>query len=691
MTIRINAPSGPFRDAGIEALREGLTRRGLLGCGAGAAGAVLLGAAGDARSREAVQPHALAEFFQGGQVAGAALSPSGERVAVLLNIGEGGSRRMAVDLIEAADPSGPRRRVPVGDFDVETLAWANERRVMMRLVIPVTAGGNTPTGRGIANRTYEVRSRRVVSMDLETGETALMFGNERVRLRESLNLGYIVDYLPDDPDHVLMAAREYSGLMALHRVNVDTGRADLVERGSQLTLDWSTINGVPVMRRDISTRGSFINIFVRPDGEGRWRRAWRQPTAQVALADFFWIGAAERSGHALVAARLEGENVLAVRELNLETLEYGPPMASRPNVDVSGSLVDARGRYMAAAFHAPRLEYDFVDFDLGAHHRAMNGFFGNECNVVLADADAAHNRFIIRANGPRDAGSWYLYDKTARHFEYLGARTLLDTRRLGPAEAIQVATRDGASIEAYVTAPPGGAPGPVIALVHGGPESRDVLGWDRQAQILAAQGWWVVQPQFRGSGGYGLDFASQGWKRWGNRMQEDVEDALAQVIRDRGLDAGRVGIMGTSYGGYAALMGAVRRPDLYKAAISICGLGDLGEALAYERRDDESADGFVYNYWVSRIGDPRTDAAAIASASPRLRAAEIACPVLLVHGVNDRIVQVHQSRRMNEALRAAGKPVEYVEVPDAGHADWEDDVEKGLMERYVALFSRAFA
>src|SRR5690606_33548909 len=104
-----------------------------------------------------------------------------------------------------------------------------------------------------------------------------------------------------------------------------------------------------------------------------------------------------------------------------------------------------------------------------------------------------------------------------------------------------------------------------------------------------------------------------------------------------------------------------------------------GEALAYERRDDESADGFVYNYWVSRIGDPRTDAAAIASASPRLRAAEIACPVLLVHGVNDRIVQVHQSRRMNEALRAAGKPVEYVEVPDAGHADWEDDVEKGLM------------
>ena len=691
MTITIKPPRGPFRDAASERRRMGLSRRGLLGAGGGLAVTGMLGGNSRAATQDAVQPHPLDDFFQGSQVAGAALSPSGERVAVLLNIGEGGVRRMVVDLIEAADPSGPRRRVPVGDFDVETLAWANDRRVMMRLAIPVTAGGRTQTGRRIANRTYEIQSRRVVSMDLETGETALMFGDERVRMRESLNLGQIVDYLPDDPDHVLMAAREYSGLMALHRVNVDTGRADLVERGSQLTLDWSTINGVPVMRRDISTRGSVINIFVRPDGEGRWRRAWRQPTAQVALADFIWIGAAERPGHALVAARLEGEDVLAVRELNLDTLEYGSPMASRPGVDVSGSLVDARGRYMAAAFYAPRLEYDFVDSDLGAHHRAMNGFFGNECNVVLADAVAAHNRFIIRASGPRDAGSWYLYDKTARHFEYLGARTLLDTRRLAPAEAVQVATRDGASIEAYVTAPPGGAPGPVIALVHGGPEARDVLGWDRQAQILAAQGWWVVQPQFRGSGGYGLGFASQGWKRWGDRMQEDVEDALAQVIRDRGLDSARVGIMGSSYGGYAALMGAVRQPDLYKAAISICGLGDLDDALAYERRDDESADGFVYNYWVSRIGDPREDADAIAAASPRLRASEIACPVLLVHGVNDQIVQVHQSRGMNDALRAAGKSVEYVEVPDAGHADWEDDVEKDLMERYVALFSRAFA
>ncbi len=691
MTIHIAAPRAPFRDADIERLRARLTRRGILGGAAGLTAAAVTGLGPAARAEDAVRPHGLDEFFQSDQVAAAALSPSGDRVAVLLNVGEGGERRMAVDLVDAANPSGPRRRVPVGDFDVETLVWANDRRVLLRLVIPITAGGNTPVGSGIANRTYQLYSRRIVSMDLETGRHVVLFANERTRMRGSLNLGSLIDILPDDPDHVLMAAREVSGLMALHRVNVETGRAQLVERGSQLTIAWATIAGVPVMRLDISTRGSVINVFVRPDGQGRWRRAWRQPTAQVALEEFRWIGAAETPGRALVAARLDGEDVMSVRELDLETLDYGPPLSSRPGLDVSGGLLDARGRYMAAAYHAPRLEYDFTDPALGAHHRAMNGFFGDECNVTLWDVDAARNRFVIRAQGPRDAGSWYLYDKAAQHFEYLGARTLLDTRRLAPGETVRVPTRDGTVVETYVTAPPGGAPGPVIALIHGGPESRDRLDWDRQVQIFAAQGWWVVQPQFRGSGGFGRTFAAQGWGRWGDRMQEDVEDALDHVILERRLDASRVGIMGASYGGYAALMGAVRRPELYRAAVSICGVGDLGDALDYERRDDETADGFIYDYWVSRIGDPRTQADMIAAASPRRRAAEIACPVLLVHGAEDRIVQPHQSRRMNQALRSAGKRVEYIEVPEAGHGDWEPEVEWDLMRRYVALFAEVFA
>ena len=201
----------------------------------------------------------------------------------------------------------------------------------------------------------------------------------------------------------------------------------------------------------------------------------------------------------------------------------------------------------------------------------------------------------------------------------------------------------------------------------------------------------MLRPNFRGSGGYGLAFAQQGWTRWGDRMQEDVEDAVAQVIATKSLDANRVGIMGTSYGGYAALMGAVRRPELYKACIAICGVGDLPEMLAWENREDDTPGKQIYDFWTKRIGDPDVIGPALATASPRRRASEIVCPVLLVHGVDDTIVPVIQSRRMRDALRAADKSVELIEVEDQGHADWPASREKALMTRYVTLLKQAFA
>ena len=174
-------------------------------------------------------------------------------------------------------------------------------------------------------------------------------------------------------------------------------------------------------------------------------------------------------------------------------------------------------------------------------------------------------------------------------------------------------------------------------------------------------------------------------------MQEDIEDSVAHAITLRGLDATRVAIMGSSYGGYAALMGAVRRPDLYKAAISICGVGDLPEMLAWENREDDTPGKQIYEFWTKRIGDPAVAGPALEQASPRRRAAEIACPVLLVHGVDDPIVPVIQSRRMRDALRAASRTVELVEIDGAGHADWDDSQEQALVTRYVALLGQAFA
>jgi dipeptidyl aminopeptidase/acylaminoacyl peptidase len=667
--------------------RTVLSRRGLLGVGGAG---LVLGLAGSGSARQApTGAYALEYFFDGQRTRAVVLSPSGAHIAVMMQLGTREEPRGVIDVLDASAPEGERRRIELGALTVEALEWANDRRLLARVAIKNVIRGRKPAGSIMTGDGFTLTSRRIVSIDHLSGATAVLFESERQRLRRSLNLGHVIDILPDDPDHVLMTAWEADGVMGLHKVNVNDGKAERLERGGTATIGWHTHKGVAVLRRDINSRRTVETIHARAPGEADWRFVRRNRI--VDAPDFSWVGGGSAPETVLVSARAEGEDVEAIREMNLHSLALGAPMQPKVGRDVLYGLMDARDRYIGAAYYGARLEYEFAEPDLAAHHRAMNRFFDDDCDVHVSQVSEDRNRFIVYVDGPREPGAWYLYDKVARSMTNLGGRYALDFQRLGGCERLSVVTRDGTSIEAYLTAPLGAVPGPLVVMPHGGPELRDYRGYDRQVQVLAAQGWWVLQPNFRGSGGYGLGFAQLGWRRWGERMQEDVEDAVTQVVREKKLDADRVAIMGSSYGGYAALMGAVRRPDLYKAAISICGVSDLPDMLFAEKRDDDTPTKEIYGFWKKRIGDPDTDQVMLEAASPRRRASEIACPVLLVHGVDDEIVPVSQSRIMNGALRGARKAVELVEVPDAGHGDWEDDVEMRLMERYVALLRRVFA
>lgn len=662
-----------------------LSRRGVLGAGAGLVALL----SGGCRAGAAPAPYPLEDFFTEAKTRAVVLSPSGARVAVLEQHGAADAPRGLILLFDAGEPTKPVRRIELGDLKVQWLDWASEQRLLAGVVIKKSLPGAKAIGSLTPGAAQTITARRVVSLDTEGGEPVVLFETDAARMRRSRDMGAVIDFLPQDPDHVLMAAWEVEGVMGLHRVNTNTGKAERLERGNFATVGWRTHNGVAVLRFDVNPRRTMETLYARAPGESGWKFVRR--TRIVDAPDFTWIGGGDRPETVLVSTRAEGEDVLSIREMNLHTLALGPPIQPRAGRDVLHGLFDDRRRYVGAAYYGDRLEYEFAEPGLAAHHRAMNRFFDDDCDVQLVQLSPDRSRVIAYVNGPREPGAWYLYDRTARSMTNMGASRVLDPQRLGDCRLLKVSTRDGAEIQAYLTSPPGAAPGPLIVLPHGGPEVRDQRRFDRQVQILAAQGWWVLQPNFRGSGGYGLDFAKQGWRRWGERMQEDVEDAVAQVVRDHGLDAARIAIMGTSYGGYAALMGAVRRPDLYKAAISICGVSDLPEMLAAEKRDDETPTKEIYDFWKKRIGDPDTDGFLLEAASPRRRVAEIACPILLVHGVDDEIVPIVQSRIMNRALRAAGKTVEHVEVPDAGHGDWEDRVEKELMQRYVALLTRVFA
>ena len=206
----------------------------------------------------------------------------------------------------------------------------------------------------------------------------------------------------------------------------------------------------------------------------------------------------------------------------------------------------------------------------------------------------------------------------------------------------------------------------MIVMPHGGPEAYDRVAFDWLAQFLANEGYVVLQPNFRGSGGFGATFAQAGYRQWGRKMQEDVTDGANALAAMGWADASRTCIVGWSYGGYSALIGGALTPDQYKCVVAVAGVSDLRGMLAYEMRQ-HGPDSRTYAYWSNVIGDLQTEGAAIDAVSPSRLASRFKAPVLLIHGSDDLVVPERQSQTMEQALKSADKPVTYLRIGKDDH------------------------
>jgi dipeptidyl aminopeptidase/acylaminoacyl peptidase len=401
--------------------------------------------------------------------------------------------------------------------------------------------------------------------------------------------------------------------------------------------------------------------------------------------DWEYAGDAPGAGNIYVRAHQEGADTGGIYTFDLLTKSLGGLVAQDATYDMRQPLV-IDGQYAGATFIGDRVTYVMKDSKLQRHLRALDVYFNREANLYVQGVDRDRNWMLLHVFGPRAPGDYYLYDiKGAKANFLLSARPWLEPERLASVEGLKTPTRDGASITSYLTKPPGRTgPLPLVVVPHGGPEMRDWMTFDPIAQSLAARGWLVLQPNFRGSSGYGRRFAEAGYRQWSKRMQDDITDAVRDVVA-RGLaDEKRIAIVGASYGGYAALTGAFVTPDLYRAAVSVAGIGDLIEMLDYDRREDGD-DSVSYQYWLKSIGHPKLDETELKAASPRYNVDEIRIPILLAHGTADDNVPVTQSRDMAKALQKAGKSVRLVEFPDENHDDWSKENWVKLMEEIVAF------
>lgn len=638
-------------------------------------------------------PPTIEDFLKPAMDRDAALSPDGKRIAILTSKAVGKKTFATVTLLNADAPDVGRVTVPLGELETLGVAWGNDTRLLIQVRMNLQVGLDQTGSRlkrpGI--KVSDIFLHRIIAIDADGENNVVLFDDGTDKLRNISDLANVVDTLKDEPSHVLMQAwnPEFSAYW-LYKVDIYTGKPMPIERGELQTWGWLTQNGIPILRYDGNARGTVMSIHARAPGAKAWTFFRKVRVGEQSQPELEIVGPTNEPGVLLTTVRPPKADTRALQKFDTRTMSLTEVVAAPVGRDVTGALFNANSELFAVAYTDDRQAYQFADATLGAHFRALNKYLGDECNIRFFDISTDGTRMLAKITGPREPGAYYFYDRTAKRFDALGqAQPWLTQDRLARTEALAVKTRDGAAITAYLTIPLASGPRPMIVMPHGGPEVRDRIDFDTFAQVFAAQGWLVLQPNFRGSGGYGEAFADAGRKRWGDRMQEDVEDAVAQVVASGRVEPGKIAICGYSYGGYAALMGAVLKPDLYKAVVAIAGDSDLMEAVAFARAE-EGVDSPAYLYWLKTIGDPATDSAMMQAASPAQRAARIKAPVLLMHGTEDQIVSPKQSKLMAQALRSAGKSVEHVEIKGRGHRDLEEGDWRLIYTKSVEHIAKAF-
>lgn len=328
-------------------------------------------------------------------------------------------------------------------------------------------------------------------------------------------------------------------------------------------------------------------------------------------------------------------------------------------------------------------EAEPVFFDPGRQQtvgKVISSF--RSANGSLRGYTGDFGRMLLRTAGNNDSGSWFLVDTKAGQASMIGReRPLIKPNQVGPISTITYKAQDGLEIEAVLTLPPGRPAKnlPVIVLPHGGPRAHDAETFDWWAQAFASRGYAVLQPNFRGSTGYGDDFLKAGNGQWGRKMQTDLSDGLKYLAEQGTVDPGRACIMGASYGGYAALAGVTLQNGIYRCSVAVAGVADLKMSVDQDYRESGSKD--LRDYWLELMGD-RKD---LDTYSPRQNAARADAPILLIHGRDDTVVPYRHSQVMADALKDAGKPYKLVQLREEDHWLSRSPSRKQMLEEAVAF------
>lgn len=602
-------------------------------------------------------PPTIDELFGLPQVRQPRLSPDGTKIAFLFPH----EKKMALGLFDRATKES-RMILRATDESIHRFFWKGNDRIVFEADI----SGN--------------ESFFIGSTDL-TGRTVLRLAeSQRIAYNLTGDFAGIIDTLPSDPERVAVFgffadnvdnAMFVGGAPMVARLNIRNKARSPVFEFRDSERYWSYVfDHRGQLRVRARLAGGTLVWEHRRDDRQEFREVARHPFHGYAETWQPMAFAADNATLWLVSHEQHDRGALYA--VDTTTFQIGAPLFVPPEGEITELITPPdRSRLLGVRYEVERERYHWFDADRAALQKRLEGTFTG-CDVRITSQADDGSVALVWVGHDREPGVYYVLDRKAGGLTQFKRMRELDPARLSPRRPVSYTARDGLTIPGYLTLPRGG-PGrnlPLVIHPHGGPFGvRDSWGYDTDAQFLASRGYAVLQPNFRGSGGYGRSFIDRGRHQWGRAMQDDLTDGVKWAVAQGIADPERVAIYGASYGGYASLIGVMLTPELYACAVNYVGASDL-EITFKQRGEDEWRFGKDFSYqreWVGPTREYRDET------SPLNLVDRIRVPTLHVYGAEDPRVKINHWSRLEPLLKKHGKDYQAIVEGRQGHGFRDQD------------------
>ncbi len=585
----------------------------------------------------------LADFARLPLIESPGISPDGTMVVATASLA--GKQEM---VIIKADGGGIVTRLPVGDGDVYGVRWVNNEWLIAIVGIDVPATGTI------------AKATRLLAFRTDGGDAHFLI--DRRDGGVGFSMANVLWIARDGSPRILLS---YQTSYYLHEAGFWPGVAMVdVAKNDFSKIVWPR-EGVTGWYADVAGN---VRLGIGIEKQGLRYRALYRASNKDGFTEFANVRRDEElivpniilEGSSTAVAFSDRSGFNAAYQIDLKTMELGSMLYKADGYDLGRLMIDKdRTRVIGYGYSDTQWRDVWIDESRKKLQAKLDASFPNK-RVSILSTSMDEKSFLLKVSNAAAPGAYYTY-QDGQPLTRLGLENpAIGTRALAPVRTVTYTARDGLAMTGVLTLPAGVEAKnlPIIVLPHGGPGARDDESWDWWAQFLADRGYAVMQPNFRGSTGFGKSFAEAGSGEWGYKMQDDVDDALAWLGKEGIGDVKRACVVGGSYGGYVAMRAAERNPDLYRCAISYAGVSNLPEMIKYDRNFIGGLG--TLEYWRERAED-------LDEVSPINHASRTGIPILVIHGKKDRRVPFAQSKTYVDKLKKAGKPVEFFIQPEGDH------------------------